>query len=106
MRRPSSRPNRRRPLAAPETINTLPDKTLLAFAEHGRLSGELSTDSADAEATLAEFAQAGVDEAVLAEKLLREGTQSFDSSWASLMQCIASKARVLGKSAPVHASVR
>jgi len=93
-------------LAAPDTINTLPDKTLLAFADHGRLSGELPADGGDAEATLAEFAQAGVDEPVLAEQLLREGTQSFDTSWAHLMQCIASKARVLGKSAPVHASVR
>ena len=93
-------------LAAPDTINTLPDKTLLAFADHGRLCGEMPTDGGDAETTLAEFAQAGVDEPVLAEQLLREGTQSFDTSWAHLMQCIASKARVLGKSAPVHESVR
>jgi transaldolase len=93
-------------LAAPDTINTVPDKTLLAFADHGRVSGVLPPDGGDAEATLAEFARAGVDEAALAEKLLREGTQSFDTSWASLMQCIASKACVLGKSAPVHASVR
>ena len=86
-------------LAAPNTINTMPDKTLLAFADHGELHGELPADGGDAEPTLAEFARVGVDDAALAEQLLREGTQSFDKSWASLMECIASKARVLGKTA-------
>lgn len=86
-------------LAAPDTINTLPDKTLLAFADHGKLRGELPVDGGDAEATLAEFARAGVDAAALAERLLREGTQSFDKSWARLMECIASKARVPGNAA-------
>jgi len=93
-------------LAAPETINTLPDKTLLAFADHGRLRGELPADGGDAEAVLAEFAQAGVDVAALAERLLREGTRSFDTSWADLMECIASKTRVLGKTSPPRATVR
>lgn len=93
-------------LAAPGTINTLPDKTLLAFADHGRLRGELPADGGDAEAVLAEFAQAGVNVAALAERLLREGTQAFDTSWADLMECIASKTRVLGKTAPSQATVR
>ena len=93
-------------LAAPDTINTLPDKTLLAFADHGQLRGELPADGGDAEAMLAEFAQAGVDVAALAERLLREGTQSFDTSWADLMECIASKTRVLGKTSPSQATVR
>jgi transaldolase len=84
-------------LAAPDTINTMPDKTLLAFADHGTLRGELPADGGDAETTLAEFARAGVDTAALSEQLLREGTQSFDKSWASLMELIASKVRVLGK---------
>ena len=84
-------------LAAPDTINTMPDKTLLAFADHGTLRGELPADGGDVEATLAEFARAGVDDAALGEQLLREGTQSFDRSWASLMECIASKVRVLGR---------
>jgi transaldolase len=84
-------------LAAPNTINTMPDKTLLAFADHGELRGELPADGGDAEATLAEFARAGVDDAALAEQLLREGTQSFDKSWASLLERIAAKARMLGK---------
>jgi transaldolase len=55
---------------------------------------------------LVEFAQAGVDVAALAERLLREGTQSFDTSWADLMECIASKTRVLGKNAPSRAAIR
>src|SRR5690349_13181405 len=71
-------------LAAPQTINTVPDKTLLAFADHGRLRSELPADEGDVEAVLVEFAQAGVDVAALAERLLREATQSFDSSWADL----------------------
>jgi transaldolase len=86
-------------LVAPDTINTMPDKTLLAFADHGELRGELSEDGGDAEATLAEFAWAGVDDAALAHRLLREGTQSFDKSWASLMECIAAKAHALGNAA-------
>jgi transaldolase len=86
-------------LAAPDTINTMPDKTLLAFADHGALHGELPEDGGDAEATLAEFARAGVDDAALAQRLLREGAQSFDRSWASLMECIAAKAHAPGKAA-------
>lgn len=93
-------------LAAPETINTLPDRTLLAFADHGRLRGELPADGGDAEAVLAEFAKAGVDIAALADRLQREGTQSFDTSWADLMECIASKTRVVGKTAPSRATIR
>jgi transaldolase len=84
-------------LAAPDTINTMPDMTLLAFADHGTLRGEMPADGGDAEATLAEFARAGVDTAALSEQLLREGTLSFDKSWANLMELIASKVRVLGK---------
>jgi transaldolase len=89
-------------LAAPDTINTIPDRTLLAFADHGTLRGELPADGGDAEATLAEFARAGVDDAALAEQLLREGTQSFDRSWASLMECIASKVRGFANMAAAH----
>ena len=91
-------------LAAPDTINTMPDKTLLAFADHGKLRGELPADGGDAEATLAELARAGVDNAALAEQLLREGTRSFDKSWASLMECIASKVRVLRKTAATQST--
>jgi len=93
-------------LAAPDTINTVPDKTLLAYADHGRLRGELPLDGGDAESTLAEFARAGVDEKALAERLLREGTQAFDKSWNDLMECIASKVRLLGKDAAERAGAR
>jgi transaldolase len=93
-------------LAAPDTINTIPDKTLLAYADHGRLRGELPVDGGDAESTLAEFARAGVDETALAERLLREGTQAFDESWSDLMECIASKMRLLGKDATERATAR
>lgn len=78
-------------LAAPDTINTLPDKTLNAFAEHGELTGVLPVDGGDAEDVLAEFARIGVDTAALAARLQREGAESFDKSWAALMAGIASK---------------
>ena len=86
-------------LAAPDTINTMPAKTLLAFADHGELRGELPETGGDAEATLAEFARASVDNAALAQRLQREGGQAFDRSWASLMECIAAKAHAPGKAA-------
>jgi transaldolase len=68
-------------LAAPETINTTPEKTLLAFADHGEVKGVLPADGGDAEKMLARFAQVGVDNAALAAQLQREGAQSFDKSW-------------------------
>lgn len=84
-------------LAAPDTINTMPDQTLLAFADHGQASGVLPTDGGDAEEVIAAFARAGVDVAGLASQLLREGTQSFDQSWSELMDCIATKSSKLEK---------
>jgi transaldolase len=82
-------------LAAPDTINTIPEKTLLAFAGHGVVKGALPADGGDAEATLAEFARAGVDEAALAARLQREGAQSFTQSWNDLLARIASKSAAL-----------
>lgn len=84
-------------LAAPDTINTMPDKTLLAFADHGRVKGVLPTDGGDAEEVIAAFVRAGVDDARLADQLLREGAQSFDESWKELMDCIATKSNILKK---------
>jgi transaldolase len=86
-------------LAAPDTINTVPEKTLHAFAEHGEVKGALPTDGGDAEEVIGAFARAGVDDAALAALLQREGTQSFDKSWNDLMDCIASKSEVLKKAA-------
>ena len=84
-------------LAAPNTINTMPEKTLLAFAEHGKMKGALPADGGDAEALLAEFARAGVDDGALAATLQREGAQSFAKSWNDLMARIASKSDALSK---------
>lgn len=78
-------------LAAPDTINTLPEKTLLAFADHGEVNAPMPSDGGDAEAVLAEFAAAGVDHDGLAADLQREGTAAFAKSWGELMGRIASK---------------
>lgn len=82
-------------LAAPDTINTIPDKTLHAFADHGELTDVLPVDGGDAEEVLAEFARLGVDDATLAAQLQGEGTESFDQSWQDLMGRIASKSATL-----------
>ena len=84
-------------LAAPDTINTMPEETLLAFADHGKVNDVLPVDGGDAEEILAGFAQVGVDNAALAAELQREGAQSFDKSWNELMDSIASKSNALGK---------
>ncbi len=82
-------------LAAPDTINTIPEKTLHAVADHGQVKGTLPVDGGDAERVLAEFMRIGVDLAALAEQLQREGTESFDKSWRDLMSCIAAKSAML-----------
>lgn len=84
-------------LAAPDTINTIPEKTLHAFADHGQVKGTLPVDGGDCEEVLAEFTQIGVDHAALAAQLQREGTESFDKSWRDLMNCIAEKSAMLKK---------
>jgi transaldolase len=86
-------------LAAPDTINTIPEKTLLAFAAHGKVKNGLPVDGGDAEVQLAEFARVGVDHQALAAELQREGTQSFVKSWNDLMDCLASKSVILTKAA-------
>ena len=86
--------------AAPDTINTMPEKTLQAFAEHGKLQGVMATDGGDAEATLAHIAKAGVDIDALAITLQQEGAQAFVKSWQQLLQRIADKADVLNTGTP------
>ncbi len=85
-------------LAAPDTINTIPEKTLLAFAEHGEVKATMLSDAGDAEAVLAEFARAGVDNMALAATLQREGAQAFTKSWKDLLDCIAAKSADLTQS--------
>ncbi|HET7562190.1 MAG TPA: transaldolase [Rhodanobacteraceae bacterium] len=78
-------------LAAPGTINTIPDKTLLAFADHGRLHGSMPNDGGDCEQVIAQFNAAGIDDAALAGQLQREGAEKFVKSWHDLLGRIAQK---------------
>jgi transaldolase len=82
-------------LAAPLTVNTMPEGTLKAFADHGEVSGILPADGGDCEAVFGEFAKAGVDINALATKLQDEGAASFVKSWNELMEVIVSKSAAL-----------
>src|SRR5213594_3857407 len=84
-------------LAAPFTVNTMPEGTLKALADHGELSEIMSNDGGDCEAALAQFAKAGIDIAALAARLQDEGAKSFVNSWNELMSVIASKSATLAK---------
>jgi transaldolase len=86
-------------LAAPDTINTIPEKTLRAFAEHGALAGTMASDGGNAEALLVRFAEAGIDIDALANRLQQEGARAFVKSWQHLLQAIADKCVAL---ASVH----
>src|SRR5690242_10377136 len=86
-------------LAAPFTVNTMPEGTLKALADHGDLSEIMSADGGDCEAVLDEFAAAGIDIDDLAAKLQDDGAKSFVSSWNDLMEVIASKSASLTKPA-------
>src|SRR5271166_3794834 len=86
-------------LASPFTVNTMPEQTLKAFADHGELGDILPADGGDCEEVLAEFAKAGVDIDALATRLQDEGAASFVKSWDELMAVIASKSAALGKAA-------
>jgi transaldolase len=82
-------------LAAPFTVNTIPEATLKAFADHGKLAGTMAPDGGDSEQVLASFAQAGIDVGALGDRLQDEGAESFDKSWNDLMTVIASKSELL-----------
>jgi transaldolase len=82
-------------LAAPETIDTMPEKTLTSFASGGNVKGAMSPDGGDAEKVLAEFAAAGVNVDALAARLQVEGADSFVKSWRGLMKRIADKSSAL-----------
>jgi transaldolase len=86
-------------LAAPDTIDTLPEKTLKAMAERGEVGEAMDPGGGDAEKTLAEFAAAGIDVDAIAEQLQVEGATSFVKSWNGLMQRIADKGGALGRPA-------
>jgi len=82
-------------LAAPDTVDTMPEKTLIAFAEKGALKGVMAKDGGDAEAVLARFAAAGVNVEALATQLQVDGASSFVKSWTELMQRIKDKSAAL-----------
>jgi transaldolase len=84
-------------LAAPFTVNTMPEGTLKAFAQHGEVGAMLAPDGGDCEKVLAAFAKAGIDIDALAKRLQDEGAASFDKSWSDLMACIESKSAVMRK---------
>ncbi|HET7359779.1 MAG TPA: transaldolase [Rhodanobacteraceae bacterium] len=78
--------------AAPDTINTIPENTLHAFADHGQLHGTMAEDGGDCEATLRTIAGAGIDIDALAARLQRDGADAFVKSWQELLRRIAEKA--------------
>ena len=82
-------------LAAPETVNTMPEGTLKALADHGNVGAVLPEDGGDCETVLAQFARAGVDVDALAARLQDEGAKSFTKSWDDLMAVITSKSAAL-----------
>jgi len=77
--------------ASPFTINTMPEPTLHAFAEHGEIGELFPADGGNAEQVLAEFEAAGIDVAALAARLQDEGKDAFNKSWEELLQSIASQ---------------
>jgi transaldolase len=82
-------------LAAPNTVNTMPEGTLLAFGDHGKTATALSRDGGDAEAVLAKHIKAGIDLTALSAQLQSEGAKSFVKSWTELLGAIESKSKVL-----------
>jgi transaldolase len=82
-------------LAAPDTIDTMPEKTLQAFAASGSIKSVMAKDGVEAEKTLAAFARAGIDVQALAARLQSEGAESFVKSWSELMKRIADKSSAL-----------
>ncbi len=82
-------------LAAPNTVNTMPEETLLAFAEHGKVGGVLPRDGGDCEHVLADFAKAGIKTDALAAQLQLAAAKAFVDSWQDLLNAIESKNEAL-----------
>lgn len=82
-------------LTSPLTVNTIPEATLNAFADHGKVGDLLPIDGGDCEAVLAEFAKSGVDVEQLAAKLQDDGAKAFSKSWQELLDLVAAKAESL-----------
>ena len=88
-------------LAAPFTVNTMPEGTLKVLAEHTELGSILPADGGDCEEVLAQFTKAGIDIDALAAQLQDEGAKSFVKSWNELLQVIESKSAAIQKTAQV-----
>jgi transaldolase len=84
-------------LAAPGTIDTLPEKTLKAFQDHGEVGDVMPEDGGDSGRVLAEFEDQGVKLGALAARLQEEGTQAFEDSWDDLLKSIETKSAELRK---------
>jgi transaldolase len=80
--------------ASPFTVNTMPEPTLHAFADHGEVSELFPKDGGNCEQVLAEFAEAGIDVAALATRLQEEGKEAFNKSWNEMLETIGSKSGV------------
>ena len=78
-------------LAASETVNTMPEKTLLDFAEHGEVGGVLTEDTSEADRVIERARETGVDGDALAAKLQSEGRDLFVESWNELLRCVDAK---------------
>ena len=86
-------------LAAPDTIDTIPDKTLLAFADHGKVGAVMAPDGGDAEQVIAGFVKLGIDVDALAVRLQKEGGDAFQKSWRGLLAGIGDKSTKLAGAA-------
>ena len=82
-------------LAAPDTINTIPEKTLAAFADHGKVGPSMPRDGGDAGAVIAACRSEGIDVAALATQLQREGAAGFSKSWHELLSAIRTKSQAI-----------
>jgi transaldolase len=77
--------------ASPFTVNTMPEPTLLAFADHGEVGDLMPADGGNSEQLLKQFGEAGIDVAALADRLQAEGKESFNKSWEELLSSISSQ---------------
>jgi transaldolase len=82
-------------LAAPNTVNTMPDETLLAFADHGTVGSLVAADGGDSAKVLGEFASAGIDIDALGRQLQVDGAKAFVKSWQDLLRSIDGKSKAL-----------
>ena len=84
-------------LAAPFTVDTMPEATLKALADHGQIDSILAADGGDAELVINEFAHAGIDVVALAAQLQSDGADAFVKSWNALLDVIKTKSHTLQK---------